>query len=77
MSSDRMLTKLQSFAHTEFDTPQFANVDSIRRAVERGEDLFKRPNIQFELLSLAEARQPRYVHEHPERFQDWLLEPRP
>jgi beta-1,4-mannosyl-glycoprotein beta-1,4-N-acetylglucosaminyltransferase len=43
--------KLKSFAHWEYNKPEFTNLDHIRECVNKGLDLFNRPDQQFVYVS--------------------------
>lgn len=39
---DRILSKLEAFAHAEYNKPEYKDPERIKRAIEQGEDLFGR-----------------------------------
>ena len=39
---DRIIRKLEAFAHSEYNKPEFKDPERIKRAIEQGEDLFGR-----------------------------------
>jgi beta-1,4-mannosyl-glycoprotein beta-1,4-N-acetylglucosaminyltransferase len=43
---ERIRRKLESFAHTEFNRPEFKNIDHIQKCIYTGEDLFGRETRQ-------------------------------
>lgn len=49
---DKIKYKIQSFAHTEFAKDEYLTDDNILKAMERGEDVFKRPGVKYKFYPL-------------------------
>lgn len=64
----RILEKLRDFSHQEYNEPRFRNEEWIQEQMEAGKDLFGRPDQRWEFLE-GVGHCPRYVREHPEKFQ--------
>jgi hypothetical protein len=68
---DRIKLKIQSFAHTEFDSPEFLNSDRLLQIIEGGEDLYGRKDQRYKFVPLDENF-PIYLLEHQDRFQSMI-----
>jgi len=44
---DAIIKKLEAYAHTEYNTPEFKNRERIQRAIDEGLDLFGRSGVKF------------------------------
>lgn len=51
---EKVKTKIQSFAHTEFNRPDITSEDNISKAIENGTDVFNRPGVSYKLVGLEE-----------------------
>ncbi len=51
---EKIKTKIESFAHTEFNRPDITSDENIIRALENGEDVFKRPGVSYKFVPLEE-----------------------
>lgn len=47
VSPEEIPNKLESFAHSEFDTDYFKDVERLRKCVEAGTDILDRPDMKF------------------------------
>lgn len=52
VSPEEIPNKLESFAHAEFDTDFYKDVDRLRRCVEVGKDILERPDMNFAIEPL-------------------------
>lgn len=59
---DKIKTKIESFAHTEFNRDEYKSDENIKKALDEGQDLFKRNDIRFERIDIN-AR--HYSQEYP------------
>jgi beta-1,4-mannosyl-glycoprotein beta-1,4-N-acetylglucosaminyltransferase len=57
MTPEQIIEKLASFSHQEFNTPQIASIDYIRRCMAEGKDLFS--NGRFRVVPLDESFPPQ------------------
>ncbi len=46
--------KLESFSHTEFNRPDINSEDNIKKAIEQGVDVLKRPGVTYKFVDLSE-----------------------
>lgn len=69
--AERVRLKLASFSHQELNTPDFTDPGHIAAAIERGEDLFRRPDHACSAVPVDE-RFPRYVREHQAMLADLI-----
>ena len=49
---EKIKQKISSFAHTEFNKEEFLNHDNILKAMEEGKDIFKRPGVSYQFVSV-------------------------
>jgi beta-1,4-mannosyl-glycoprotein beta-1,4-N-acetylglucosaminyltransferase len=68
---DKIIKKLESFAHQEFNKPEFKNPEKIKELINSGKDVLF-PENQYEIQSLTEQF-PIYLVRNPEKFKDYLL----
>ena len=47
--AEKIATKIDSFSHTDLNLPEYNNQDNILKAIEYGNDLFRRPSIVEEV----------------------------
>ena len=55
---DKVKTKIESFAHTEFNRPDITSDDNIINAINNGQDIFKRTGISYKVVSLENYPEP-------------------
>jgi beta-1,4-mannosyl-glycoprotein beta-1,4-N-acetylglucosaminyltransferase len=67
---ERILKKVQSFAHQECNQPQFTDPVRIKELIEGGHNIFGDAD-ELKFVPVDETF-PRYVQEHPEKFKDWI-----
>lgn len=63
---DRIIEKLEAFAHTEYNSEQYKSRDRIERAIANGEDIFGR-GFHYRFIPL-DASFPTYLLENRGRF---------
>jgi beta-1,4-mannosyl-glycoprotein beta-1,4-N-acetylglucosaminyltransferase len=73
MTPEQMIKKIESYAHTEHDHPDIKSVESIRSAIQNGNDIFGKGE-RFRLVEIDDSF-PRYLREHFEQFRPWYLDP--
>ena len=49
---EKIKEKIRSFAHTEFNKEEYLNDENILKAMEEGKDIFKRPGVSYQFVSL-------------------------
>jgi beta-1,4-mannosyl-glycoprotein beta-1,4-N-acetylglucosaminyltransferase len=62
--AEKIKTKIESFAHTEFDREDIKSEDNIRECLEKGKDIFNRPGVQYKFVS---------VEDYPENIRSIML----
>ncbi len=62
---DKIKTKIESFAHTEFNRPDITSEENISKAVKEGSDIFKRNGVSYEYVS---------VDSYPEHLRSLMLQ---
>ena len=63
--------KITSYSHQEYNTKEFTNIDSIRKKISLGKDLFNR-KISYKKLEIDKSF-PEYIVKNKEKFKDWIL----
>jgi len=64
---ERIIAKIESFAHTEYNSDTYKNRERIEQAIAKGEDIFGR---DFKYRSVPiDGTFPRYVQKNQDRFQ--------
>jgi beta-1,4-mannosyl-glycoprotein beta-1,4-N-acetylglucosaminyltransferase len=67
----QLIRKLESFAHQEYNTPEYKNPDTIRRKIEAGED-FLNPRCRCR-AQFVDHHFPKQLTENPEFYSPFLL----
>tara|TARA_B100000768_G_C11186440_1_gene335290 strand:- start:139 stop:930 length:792 start_codon:yes stop_codon:yes gene_type:complete len=70
MKPDAIREKIMSFAHAEFNKPEFTNLEEIEKKIISKKDLFGR-NFKFKILSDKEL--PEYIINNKEKFSNFLI----
>ena len=68
--SEKIKQKIRSFAHTEFNKEEFLNDENIRKAIEEGKDIFNRPGVNYQFVSLYYY--PRYLRKIMRQYPQLL-----
>ncbi len=63
--------KIMSYSHQEFNKEEFTNIESIKKKISLGEDLFKR-KISYKKIDIDETF-PEYVVNNKNLFKNWTL----
>lgn len=67
--------KIRSYAHTEWDRPQFTDVERIKQRMREGRDPFERYG-DVTMHAVPLSCMPREVQENPDRWSHMLLDPK-
>lgn len=70
MPPEEVSKKIRSFAHSEFNKPQFTSIDQIREKMNSHKDLFGR---DFKFKVLMDKELPNYIIKNREKFSDFLF----
>lgn len=72
-SEEDILYKLKTFAHDEYDTPEFANIENIKRAIKKREDLFGRDDgVRFKIQEIDETW-PQYFRDNIDKYERFII----
>ena len=71
MNVDQIKSKLNSYAHAEYNNGKYNNFDKINNAIKNKVDLFDR-EIFFEKITLDDSF-PSYIVDNKEKFKSWIL----
>lgn len=73
-TAEQIQHKLKTFAHDEFDSPEFTDIEKIKKAVEEKKDLFNRfGDNKFEIQKLT-GYWPEYILKNKEKYSDFVLQ---
>lgn len=70
---DAIIKKIESFAHSEYNKPEFKNAEKIKQLITSGEDIFGR-GFKYKFLKVDETF-PDYLVKNKERFSKFIYEP--
>jgi beta-1,4-mannosyl-glycoprotein beta-1,4-N-acetylglucosaminyltransferase len=70
--AEKIIEKLEAYSHTEYNTPQYKNRDSIIRLIETGMDIFGR-GMKYEFVELGDSF-PQYLRDHRARYRSLFHE---
>jgi beta-1,4-mannosyl-glycoprotein beta-1,4-N-acetylglucosaminyltransferase len=73
MTPEQMIEKIESYSHTEHNTPSIKSLDAIRAAIESGRDILRKGE-RFRLVEI-DSSFPPFLREHLDQFHDWCLDP--
>jgi len=72
---EKIVEKFESFAHAEYNTPEFKNAGAIRRAILEGRSLFD-DHTRFQCVDIANPRYPfpRPLVQNPAKYAHLILD---
>lgn len=70
--AEKIIEKLEAFAHSEFNKSEFKNKNSIQHLIESGKDILGRGN-DFEFVPL-DSSFPDYLTKNQERFRELIFD---
>ena len=68
---DEISKKIKSFAHQEFNKPNFTNIEEIRKKINNRVDIFDR-QYKYQKINLDDNF-PKYILENKIKFQKWII----
>ena len=71
MTPENIQKKIQSFAHSEFNTNNFTNLDKISTSIKKGIDIFDR-EIDYQKIDFDKTF-PNYILDNKNKFRNWIL----
>ena len=71
MTPQQISEKIKSFAHSEYNKPEFKNIENIKNKIQEKKDIFNR-NFEFKKLN-SEKELPNYIFENKEKFSSFLI----
>ena len=63
---EKIIEKIESFHHTEYNAEKYKNPDKIEKAINEGKDIFGR-NLQYQFVKL-DSTFPKYILENENKF---------
>ena len=63
--------KIESYAHSEFNTINFTELDNIKYSVEKRIDIFHR-DMNYQKIDFDNSF-PNYIVNNKNKFKDWIL----
>ena len=70
MTPEQISEKIKSFAHSEYNKPEFTNIDLIKQKIEAKKDIFNR---NFQFIKINNNKLPKYIEENKNKFSQFLL----
>lgn len=70
---DAIIKKIESFAHSEYNKPEFKNPDKIKQMITSGEDIFGR-GFKYIFLKIDNSF-PVYIQKNKEKYKQFIFEP--
>lgn len=67
---ERIIKKLEAFAHNEYNKPEYKNPEKIKEMIYKGEDIFGR-NFKYSFIKLDNTF-PKYITENKEKFKELM-----
>ena len=67
---DKIIHKLEAFAHSEYNKPEYKDPERIKSAIANGEDIFGR-GFRYRFIDL-DASWPTYIVANKEKFRNYL-----
>ena len=71
LSPKEISSKLKSFAHQEFSSPEYSDEKIIKNNILNHRDLFKR-NLKYEKVNL-DSTFPKYIIENKDLLKEWII----
>ncbi|MFL2903163.1 MAG: glycosyl transferase family 17 [Candidatus Pelagibacter sp.] len=71
MTPKRIKKKIESYAHSEFNTINFTELDNIKYSVEKRIDIFHR-DMNYQKIDFDNSF-PNYIVNNKNKFKDWIL----
>jgi beta-1,4-mannosyl-glycoprotein beta-1,4-N-acetylglucosaminyltransferase len=68
---EKIIQKLESFAHQEFNKPEFKQPEKIKELISSGRDVLF-PERKYKIQNLDDQF-PEYLSKNPEKFDDYLI----
>ena len=70
-SPENILKKIKSFAHGEFNKPDFANQKNIKEKINMEKDIFDR-GISYKKVQIDDMF-PKYIVDNKEKLKEWII----
>ncbi len=71
LSPEEISTKLKTFAHSEFSSKKYSDVELIKKKIDQKIDLFNRGH-NYLVKSLDDSF-PEYLKKNREKYFDWII----
>ena len=73
MTPERMITKIESYAHTGDNRSENKSIERIREAIRKGQDILGKGE-RYRLIPI-DGTFPRPLRDHPERYESLIVQP--
>ena len=70
-NTENISKKIKSFAHQEYNTSMFSDLDKIKERVALGKDLFDR-NLIYKKIEI-DSSFPEYIQKNKDKLSDWII----
>lgn len=71
---ERILSKIEAFAHQEYNKSAYKDALRLKRAIEKGKDLYGRRKLKFKPVPVDNSF-PIYIRNNREKFSDMIRDP--
>jgi len=71
--SEKIKGKIEAFAHQEYNKPHYKDIHRLKKAIEKGKDLYGRRKMKYRPIPL-DASFPKYIMKNKDRFQPLIKE---
>ncbi len=68
---EKILKKIKSFAHGEFNQENFTNLEAIKKKINMGKDIFNR-EIGYKKVQIDNTF-PKYIVDNKEKLKEWII----
>ena len=72
MSEEDIQKKIKAWTHSELDTIENNDLETIKKRVKENKDLFGR-KIKFSKLEFSSKFLPEYLIQNKKKYQDWII----
>lgn len=69
--AEKIKQKIEAFAHTEYNTEDVKSEENIRLAIEEGKDIFNRPGVEYEVVSIGHY--PKVIRDIMVRYPQYTV----
>ena len=72
MKIKNIINKIQTFAHNEFNKPEFKDITYIKNIIKNYKDIFGREDV-FVPVKINKIHFPEYIFKNKKKFNSWIM----